>query len=987
MVKTTNSIFGRIGDERMKYQTLRRMIGIVLVMVFVIVTFLPVSLSAAVQDVGSAANHLLENGLTRNVEDGTILHTWCWSYKTVEENIPEIAASGFSAIQVSPISLCKVGGNRLNGGWYWHYQPVNYEVFGNYQMGTLEDFQKMCQVAHEYGLKVIVDTVINHCTSDYSAIDESITGGFEGQAFHDHSSHNHPSGNWSETDRYEETQYPLSGLYDWNTQREDVQEYLKTFLEKCVEYGADGFRYDAAKLIELPDDQSVTYGNDFASDFWPNILQNGASFQYGEVLQEGGKHEYDVGEDSRSGYDDRDSSRLGAYHSLSFTNPDGSLQPFYTTASYYGFRVRDCISNQNLSVERVGDFLMPEGASSRQIVTWVESHDNYCNNASYLELDDQQVIQAWAIVAARAGGTPLFFSRPNGSSAVNPWGDDILGAVGSNLFKNPQVVAVNYFANEMGDDLPEFLSNPMGDSRLLMIERGTSDFAGAVIINTSEEEVVLSNVPVSAMADGTYYDSAYGGVFQVKDNKLSGTVGAGKVAVVYNSQVNAGKKVAFRPGVDLSLESQDFLTDSIHVTINARGCDRVQYRIDTGDWIPCQNGTTLLIGAQMQQDESATLKVVGLDASGAVLAEMQATYTKRVAHGQTIAYFDSRAYEEWNDVFVYVYSNSGNNGGWPGVKPEDLGNGLYRYVLPYALESAAGLHVMWTNNGTKTDGQAELPISSKTQMVYKADRSWVKYDGSLACVGVSVPGGNVTENFVVNIIAVDCEQVTYSINGAEQMSCGHGTQIPIDVDALAVKDSISLEVRGKDATGKEYSAKAVYTKAPDYGETIVYLDSGLYPQWTKPYAYFWASGVAEYAPWPGVEMADEGEGVYSCVLPDALAGCTMNVIFSDNGANQHSDVVSKPGTKMILTASGEWIAYVEEDPDQMPDTDEITQPTSENTQSSEETKDTVADESTQQQESSPQKDDSGRGWIIWVTLIAAGAAIVGVILYLKLRES
>lgn len=868
---------------------------------------------------------LNEYGLTVDVEDGAILHTWCWSYKTVKENIPEIAASGFSAIQVSPISLCKVGGTQINGGWYWHYQPVNYEVFGNYQMGTLEDFKAMCDEAHKYGLKVIVDTVINHCTSDYGAIDESITGGFDGQAFHDHSGHDHASANWSENDRYEETQYPLSGLYDWNTQRQDVQDYLKNFLKKCVEYGADGFRYDAAKLIELPDDTSEKYGDDFSSDFWPYVLQNGASFQYGEALQEGGAHEYNQGDDAKSGYNDQDTSRLSAYQALGFTTPDGKKQGFFTTASYYGFRVRDCVSNGNMAANYVGDFLMPEGATIQQAVTWVESHDNYCNNASYSDLNDQQVIQAWAIIAARAGGTPLFYSRPNNSSASNPWGDNVIGPAGSDMYKDPQVVAVNFFGNEMGDDAPEYLSNPMGNTQVLMIERGTKAFAGSVVINTSDEDVVLSGVAVNAMADGTYTDAAYGGNFVVKDGKLSGTVKAGKVAVIYNSQINEEDKVDFKADVELSPASQDFLTDTISVTINIRGCAGAAYQIDGGATVACENGTTLTFGKDMAGDESVTLKVSGYDANGSAVAETEATYTKRIAHGQTIAYFDARAYEGWDDIYVYAYSNSGNNGGWPGVKPEDLGNGLYRYVLPYTLESAEGLHIMWTNNGTKTEGIAELPMEPRTSMIYKADRTWGPYDGSLAGVSLSKPSGNVKSSFDVTVTAIDCVEVTYTLGDAAPVACKNGTVISVDVDGMDYGESITLTVVGKDSDGDVYTAEAVYTKIEDKGETKVYLDAALYPEWTAPYVYLWASGVSEYAPWPGIAMTDEGNGIYSCVLPAELDGKTMNVIFSNNGANQHPDVRSEPGTQMILTAEGEWIAYVEPEPD-IPSTPDASEP-------------------------------------------------------------
>ena len=858
---------------------------------------------------------LNESGLTVDVEDGAILHTWCWSYATVKENISEIAAAGFSAIQVSPLSLCKEGGKQINGGWYWHYQPVDYEVFGNYQMGTLEDFKAMCQEAHKYGLKVIVDTVINHCTSDHDAISDTITEGFDGQSFH-----SHEASNWSEVDRYEETQYPLSGLYDWNTQRQDVQDYIKTFLMKCVEYGADGFRYDAAKLIELPDDTSRKYGDGFASDFWPYVLQNGASFQYGEVLQEGGRHEYDQGADAKSGYDDSDSSRLGAYQSLSFTAPDGHTQPFFTTASYYGFRVRDCVSGGSLAVERIGDFLMPEGATAQQAVTWVESHDNYCNNASYNQLNDQQVIQGWAIIAARAGGTPLFYSRPNNSSASNPWGDNQIGPAGSALYKNPQVVAVNYFGNEMGDDAPEYLSNPMGNTSVLMIERGTRDFAGCVIVNSGNQDMVLKDVPVQAMADGTYTDAAYGGTFTVTGGKLSGTVKTGMVAVVYKSQISAGSKVAFKAQVELSAPTQEFLTDTIRTTINVRNCASAAYQVDEGAWIPCENGTTLTFGEELSADEAVTLNVAGYDASGKLVSQTKATYTKRVAHGQTIAYFDSRAYPDWNDIYVYAYSSTGNNGGWPGVKPENLGNGLYRYVLPFTLESSAGLHIMWTNNGTKTEGQSELPMSPRTSMIYKADRTWVPYDGSLAGIGLSHPSGTYREDFRVTITAVDLVEASYTLGDDASVDCRSGAVVDIHIDALAAGQSITLTVSGKEADGKTYSAQAVYTKSAQTESTKVYLDMALYPDWSAPYVYLWASGVTEYAPWPGIAMADEGNGIYGFELPAELDGKTMNVIFSDNGANQHPDVQSKPGTQMILTADGQWTAYVPPQEEQPPAT-------------------------------------------------------------------
>ena len=45
------------------------------------------------------------------IQNGTILQCWCWSFKTIEENIPAIAQAGFAAIQTSPANTCLVGDN------------------------------------------------------------------------------------------------------------------------------------------------------------------------------------------------------------------------------------------------------------------------------------------------------------------------------------------------------------------------------------------------------------------------------------------------------------------------------------------------------------------------------------------------------------------------------------------------------------------------------------------------------------------------------------------------------------------------------------------------------------------------------------------------------------------------------------------------------------------------------------------------------------
>lgn len=438
-----------------------------------------------------------EYELAADIEHGAILHAWCWSFNTIKENMKDIAQAGYTSIQTSPINECKVGekgGMQLqdsdeksnNGKWYYHYQPTNY-VIGNYQLGTEAEFKAMCDEAHKYGIKIIVDAVVNHMTSDGNAISEEFWNVTD-EPFHSYGSITNYG------DREQVTQGNLLGLLDLNTQNKDIQQYILKYLKSCVEAGADGFRYDAMKHVELPDDDE-----EYASDFWKVVLENGAEFQYGEILQGGA-----------------DRARF-------YVEELGVSM----TSSSYGGGVRNAVIYKDLSVSAWSDYsanLIPEN----KLVTWVESHDNYCNDGSWAQMDEQDVKWAWAMICARSGGTPLFFSRPDGASIDDQWGNNLIGAKGSDAFKDPEVAAVNKFRNNMAG-LNETLTNPMDNEQLLMIERGDK---GAVIINVSDKNVKLDDV-TSVLADGTYKEKVTDAEFTVKGGKIAGEVKAGQIAVIY----------------------------------------------------------------------------------------------------------------------------------------------------------------------------------------------------------------------------------------------------------------------------------------------------------------------------------------------------------------------------------------------------------------------------------------------------------------------
>jgi alpha-amylase len=81
---------------------------------------------------------------------------------------------------------------------------------------------------------------------------------------------------------------------------------------------------------------------------------------------------------------------------------------------------------------------------------------------------------------------------------------------GDNLYKSPEIVAVNHFRNAMiGEKQNTF--NPNDNVKVVCIERGTK---GLVIVNSSKDAFTFSTD--TALANGTYKDRVSGNEYTVK---------------------------------------------------------------------------------------------------------------------------------------------------------------------------------------------------------------------------------------------------------------------------------------------------------------------------------------------------------------------------------------------------------------------------------------------------------------------------------------
>lgn len=597
-----------------------------------------------------------ENKTADSIEAGTILQCFCWDFNTIKESMADIAAAGFTSVQTSPINEClegENGGMELygNGKWYYHYQPTDFKI-GNYQLGTREEFKAMCEEADKYGISVLVDVIANHTTPETDAVSQDLieAGGGSLETLY-HKGNANDLNNYSS--RLDCTTYKMGGLPDINTERPSFQDYFFEFINDCIDCGTDGFRYDTAKHIGLPDDPKEDDG--FENNFWEKAtmsVKNADSlFIYGEVLQ---------------GNNDRIKDYISAIGR--------------TTASTYGSKIRSAVNNNVLSPGSVSDYWL--GDIDPNVVTWVESHDNYINDGTAYSYTNEQIILGWSIITARKDGTPLFFDRPYNSSMDNIWGMNRIGTQGDDFYKDSRVKAVNFFRTAMQGE-EENLASPGDDTSALIIERGNK---GAVIVNT---EGTLKTGFEIGLADGTYVDRV--------DNKTTYTVSNGKltsdadipensVVVLYNEgykETAASAEVGVAEDTEFAYEG-----DSIDVTLTCSNTDNATYSIDGSEPVSFKDGDKLTI---KHKDDSDTTEVVltATNSEGTkTYEELVFTYnqTYEITKGVKV-YFEKP--DDWDDeIYAYVYNDDlDENDIWPGIEMEKTSDGKYCYTFTKYFET------------------------------------------------------------------------------------------------------------------------------------------------------------------------------------------------------------------------------------------------------------------------------------------------------------
>jgi len=175
----------------------------------------------------------------------------------IEKWIPHIKGMGFNTVLLSPVMK-----SRSHG-----YDVTDYFEIDN-RIGTNDEFRSLVKKFHENGIRVVLDSVFNHCGRDFFAFralcenDRNYAGWFSGVDF----SRQSPLGDPFTYDTW-------SGYYElpkFNPQNPSVRAYLLDAVRFWIDtFDIDGMRLDAANVLDFGFIADLRRATDAAKpDFW-----------------------------------------------------------------------------------------------------------------------------------------------------------------------------------------------------------------------------------------------------------------------------------------------------------------------------------------------------------------------------------------------------------------------------------------------------------------------------------------------------------------------------------------------------------------------------------------------------------------------------------------------------------------------------------------------------------------------------------------------
>lgn len=507
--------------------------------------------------------------LPDDIGDSPIFHAFCWNFQDIITNLQTIKDAGFKSIQISPVQEPKGGGST----WWSYYQPISFTIAKNSSLGTKEDLIELCEKADQLGMDIIADIVFNHLANisddeleaDGTPKVSPEVANYEPEIYNQRNASSNPTfhHNPNAQGSGAVTQYYAYGkLPDLNTANELVQQRSLALLKECIDAGIDGFRFDAAKHIETPDDPQ------YPSDFWVNTLMeakqyykslypNKNLFAYGEILGEpGGNRKIDCYTKYMNVTDDAIISSINNVHSKA--DPSKAVNATYT-----------------------------KSCDASQLVTWVESHDTYIDSTNPMK--PERLLKNFAILNTLKDSRALYLSRPSESLTV--------GEIGDYAFESDVLGAINRFHNRFAH-ADEYRS---GYGKAYINQKVDGNNKGAIIVNLLKNEKQVA-VYIDKLGSGIYYDQISGKEVKVVDGYALLDLSVSDIVILTMSKNEA------RPYLEVSSHGEMFV-ESMDVSVSYKNASSATYSINGGAEQPLANDSKIRLGDVVDEDNKIRLQI------------------------------------------------------------------------------------------------------------------------------------------------------------------------------------------------------------------------------------------------------------------------------------------------------------------------------------------------------------------------------------------
>ena len=205
-------------------------------------------------------------------------------FKGLEQKLPYLASLGVNNLWLMPIHPSPT---------YHGYDVKDYYDV-NPDFGTLDDFKQLLKSAHDLGMHIIIDMVLNHSSDENPWFVQSYSDMISGKTGDDSKadwyvwSDNRKSGYYPYKKSNYECQFDAS-MPDLNYDSTSLRNEVENIIKYWVEMGVDGFRLDAVKYYYMNQTNKnvevLSWFKEVATRYNPDFYMVGECWDSNEIIE------------------------------------------------------------------------------------------------------------------------------------------------------------------------------------------------------------------------------------------------------------------------------------------------------------------------------------------------------------------------------------------------------------------------------------------------------------------------------------------------------------------------------------------------------------------------------------------------------------------------------------------------------------------------------------------------------------------------------